>query len=124
MKDDIEIWSEGQMESAAVYSPANETDCNSWDGQGSDSNWSEGQFESAAIPFSANAGDFIEARLQAGIRNDAELAAKRARISEVLDRLAQLRSNGRPEDFARTGREARAEIERLQKEVLDYLTRP
>ena len=123
MKDENEDWSEGQMESAAIYTPVNETDCISWDTEGADSEWSEGQFESAAVPFSTNAGDFVEAGPATGISNDAELAVKRTRISEVLDRLTQLRSNGPLDEFARMTGEARAEVERLQAEVLDYLTR-
>jgi hypothetical protein len=127
MKDENESWSEGQMESAAVYTAANDTDCSSWDAGSSGAEWSEGQFESAAITILTPAADFVEARPTApelGVQNDTELLAKRTRIAQVLDQLAQLRSNGRPDEFAQISREARAEVERLQGEVLDYLTRP
>ncbi len=56
------------------------------------------------------------------IRNDQELTATRERIAEFLDLLARLRAGSRPEELALVSGGYRAEVERMQREVLDYLT--
>lgn len=58
------------------------------------------------------------------IQNDTELAVTRQRISDLLDLLARLRLGCRPEELALATGGYRAEVERMQREVLDYLTRP
>lgn len=56
------------------------------------------------------------------IQNDKELAVTRERIDYFLKLLAQLRVSSRPEEFPLVAGGYRAEVERMQKEVLDYLT--
>jgi hypothetical protein len=56
------------------------------------------------------------------IANDDELAVTRERISYFLDLLARLRASSRPEELALVTGGYRAEVERMQREVLDYLT--
>jgi hypothetical protein len=58
------------------------------------------------------------------IRNDQELAVTRERISYFLDLLARLRSSTRPEELALVSGSYRAEVEKMQRDVLDYLTHP
>jgi hypothetical protein len=58
------------------------------------------------------------------IHNDHELTVTRERISYFLDLLARLRVASRPEELASVSRGYRAEVERMQREVLDYLTQP
>jgi hypothetical protein len=58
------------------------------------------------------------------IQNDQELAVTRERISYFLDLLARLRVSCRPEEMALASGGYRAEVERMQREALDYLTRP
>jgi hypothetical protein len=58
------------------------------------------------------------------IRTEQELAVTRERISYFLDLLARLRVASRPEELALVSGGYRAEVERLQREVLDYLTQP
>jgi hypothetical protein len=58
------------------------------------------------------------------IRNDEELAVTRERIAWFLDLLARLRAGSRPEELPLVSSGYRAEVERMQREVLDYLTRP
>jgi hypothetical protein len=58
------------------------------------------------------------------IQNDQELKVTRERISYFLDLLARLRIGSRPEELALVSGGYRAEVERLQREVLDYLTQP
>jgi hypothetical protein len=58
------------------------------------------------------------------IANDAELAVTRDRISYFLDLLARLRASSRPEELALVTSGYRAEVEQMQREVLDYLTQP
>jgi hypothetical protein len=58
------------------------------------------------------------------IQNDQELAVTRERIAYFLDLLARLRISSRPEEFALVTSGYRAEVERMQREVLDYLTQP
>ena len=58
------------------------------------------------------------------IQNDQELAVTRERISYFLDLLGRLRVSCRPEELALASGGYRAEVERMQREALDYLTRP
>jgi hypothetical protein len=57
------------------------------------------------------------------IRNDHELAVTRERIAYFLQLLTQLRVTSRPEEFPLVAGGYRAEVERMQQEELDYLTR-
>jgi hypothetical protein len=56
------------------------------------------------------------------IQNDDELAATQERIAYFLGLLAQLRQTARPEELPLVSSGYRAEVERMQQEVLDYLT--
>lgn len=58
------------------------------------------------------------------IQNDDELKVTRERISYLFDLLARLRISCRPEELASVTGGYRAEVERMQREVLDYLTQP
>ena len=58
------------------------------------------------------------------IQNDKELSVTRERISYLLDLLARLRLSSRPEELSLVSGGYRAEVERMQREVLDYLTKP
>ncbi|MCI0460967.1 MAG: hypothetical protein L0Z62_28810 [Gemmataceae bacterium] len=58
------------------------------------------------------------------IQNDEELQVTRERISGLLDLLARLRVSSRPEELPLVSGGYRAEVERMQREVLDYLTQP
>ena len=58
------------------------------------------------------------------IQNDQELKVARDRISYLLDLLARLRASSRPEELALVSGGYRAEVERMQREALDYLTQP
>jgi hypothetical protein len=58
------------------------------------------------------------------IQNDEELAVTRERIAYFLDLLARLRVSSRPQELALVSSGYRAEVERMQREVLDYLTQP
>ena len=58
------------------------------------------------------------------IRNEPELQTTRERIDYFQRLLRQLRQTARPEEFAAVSSGYRLEIERMQAEVLDYLTRP
>jgi hypothetical protein len=58
------------------------------------------------------------------IRNDEELSVTRERITYLIDLLARLRVSSRPEELASVSGSYRAEVERMQREVLDYLTQP
>jgi hypothetical protein len=57
------------------------------------------------------------------IRDDQELAVTQERITYFLRLLAQLRVSSRPEEFPLVAGGYRAEVERMQQEVLDYLSR-
>jgi hypothetical protein len=57
-------------------------------------------------------------------QNDEELKVTRERISYFLDLLARLRVSSRPEELPLVSGSYRAEVERMQREVLDYLTQP
>jgi hypothetical protein len=56
------------------------------------------------------------------IHNDQEMEATQERIAYFQRLLAQLRVTARPEEFAAVTSSYRAEIQRMQKEILDYLT--
>lgn len=58
------------------------------------------------------------------IQNDQELKVTRERISYLLDLLARLRVSSRPEELALVAGGYRAEVKRMQREVLDYLMQP
>jgi hypothetical protein len=58
------------------------------------------------------------------IQNDQELSVTQQRIGYFLDLLARLRKSSRPEELALVTSGYRAEVERMQREVLDYLTQP
>ena len=58
------------------------------------------------------------------IQNDQELKVTRERITYLLDLLARLRISNRPEELALVSGGYRAEVEHMQREVLDYLTQP
>jgi hypothetical protein len=58
------------------------------------------------------------------IQNDQELKVTRERISYLLNLLARLRVSSRPEEFGFVSSGYRAEVERMQREELDYLTQP
>jgi hypothetical protein len=57
------------------------------------------------------------------IRNDQELATTQERIAYFQGLLAQLRVTATPEEFSCVAGGYRAEIVRMQDEVLEYLTR-
>lgn len=58
------------------------------------------------------------------IQNDQELTVTRERIAYFLDLLARLRVSSRPEELPLVTSGYRAEVERMQREMLDYLTQP
>lgn len=58
------------------------------------------------------------------IQNDEELTVIQERIAYFLDLLARLRRSARPEELPLVSGGYRAEVERMQRDVLDYLTRP
>jgi hypothetical protein len=113
MKND-ENWSGGTFERAAMNTATNETDCSSWDAHDSVHPWSEGKFESAAIP----------AINPVAIGDDSALAVARKHIADLLDQLEHLRKNCRPEEFVKVSTRYRSQVESIQREILDYLTRP
>jgi hypothetical protein len=57
------------------------------------------------------------------IRDDRELTVTQDRIAYFHRLLGQLRVTARPEEFALVASGYRAEVERMQQEVLDFLTR-
>jgi hypothetical protein len=58
------------------------------------------------------------------IASDDELTVSRQRIECFLDLLARLRVSARPDELQPVSGGYRAEVERMQRDVLDYLTRP
>ena len=58
------------------------------------------------------------------IRDDIDLRNAKRRQSCMMDLILELRDTTTPEDFALLSREYRTEIERIQREILEYLTRP
>jgi hypothetical protein len=57
------------------------------------------------------------------IHNDQELQGTQERIAYFQRLLAQLRLTATPEEFPAVASGYRAEVEKMQKEVLDYLSR-
>ena len=57
------------------------------------------------------------------IRNDQELQVTQERIAYFQRLLAQLRVTSDPDEFPLVASGYRAELEKMQREVLDYLTR-
>ena len=57
------------------------------------------------------------------IQNDTELTVTQERVAAFLRLLSQLRVTSRPDEFPLVAGGYRAEVERMQQEVLDYLTR-
>jgi hypothetical protein len=57
------------------------------------------------------------------IQSDKEFTVTKDRIAYFLRQLEQLRVTSRPEEFPLVAGGYRAEVERMQHEVLDYLTR-
>ncbi|HEX5444202.1 MAG TPA: hypothetical protein VFW87_10255 [Pirellulales bacterium] len=58
------------------------------------------------------------------IEDDQQLSVTRERISYLLDLLERLRLSSRPDELNLVSGGYRAEVERMQREVLDYLTKP
>ena len=58
------------------------------------------------------------------IRNDKELAVTRERVAMFERMLEELRKTARPEEWADLSSGYRQEIERMQREILDYLVQP
>ena len=58
------------------------------------------------------------------IASDIELTVTRQRIAYFIDLLARLRVSSRPEELALVSGSYRTEVERMQRDVLDYLTQP
>jgi hypothetical protein len=58
------------------------------------------------------------------IQDDQELKVARERVTYLLDLLTRLRASARPEELPLVSGGYRAEIERMQREVVDYLTQP
>jgi hypothetical protein len=58
------------------------------------------------------------------IQSDQELKVTKERISYLLELLARLRVSSRPEELPLVSAGYRAEVERMQREVLDFLTQP
>ena len=57
------------------------------------------------------------------IQNDKELKTSQERIAHFQNLLLQLRVQAKPEEFPFVSSGYRMEIEKMQAEVLDYLTR-
>jgi hypothetical protein len=55
------------------------------------------------------------------IQNDQEMEATHERIAYFQRLLAQLRVTAKPDEFMAVASGYRAEIQRMQKEILDYL---
>jgi hypothetical protein len=55
------------------------------------------------------------------IRNDQELAVTRERVAMFERMLEELRKTARPEEWRELSSGYRLEIERMQREILDYL---
>ena len=58
------------------------------------------------------------------IRNDNELAVTRQRVATFESMLAELRKTARPEEWEELSSGYRLEIERMQREIVDYLAQP
>jgi hypothetical protein len=55
------------------------------------------------------------------IRNDQELAVTRERVAKLEHLLEELRRTARPEEWRELSSGYRLEIERMQRDILDYL---
>ena len=58
------------------------------------------------------------------IRNDKELAVTRERVATFERMHEELRKTARPEEWRELSSGYRMEIERMQREILDYLVQP
>ncbi len=58
------------------------------------------------------------------IQNDQELLVTQERISHFIGLLTRLRVSSRPDELALVSGGYRAEVERMQHQVLDYLMKP
>ena len=58
------------------------------------------------------------------IGNDQELAVTRERVAMFERMLEELRKTARPEEWPELSSGYRLEIERMQREILDYLVQP
>jgi hypothetical protein len=58
------------------------------------------------------------------IQNDQELKVARERVTYLLDLLTRMRVSARPEELPLVASGYRAEVERMQREVVDYLMQP
>ena len=58
------------------------------------------------------------------IRDDKELAVTRKRVAKFERLLEDLRQTARPEEWSELSSGYRLEIEKMQREILDYLVRP
>ena len=58
------------------------------------------------------------------IQNDQELKVARERVTYLLDLLTRLRASARPEELPLVTGGYRVEVERMQREVMDYITQP
>lgn len=58
------------------------------------------------------------------IRTDRELAAAQAQIAHLHRVLQQMRSAIPGDEFCLVARSSRSMIERMQRDILDYLTQP
>ena len=58
------------------------------------------------------------------IRNDRELAAAQGQIAQLQKVLLESRDSLPAEDFKLLARSSRLIVERLQRQILDYLTKP
>ena len=57
------------------------------------------------------------------IRNDRELQAAQAQIGHMHRLLAEMRQTAPPEEFRLIARSTRGLVERMQRDILDYLTK-
>jgi hypothetical protein len=57
------------------------------------------------------------------IRNDDELAVTRERVAKFEKLLEELRKTARPKEWTELSSGYRAEIERMQQDILDYLVK-
>jgi hypothetical protein len=58
------------------------------------------------------------------IYNDGDLQATRERVADFQTLLAQLRVTCDPDEFPLVASGYQAELEKMQREVIDYLTQP
>lgn len=58
------------------------------------------------------------------IQSDQELKVARERVTYLLDLLTRLRASARPEELRLVSSGYRAEVERMQREIMEYLTQP